>query len=201
MVGQDQVIFFDVDTQVDFMLPVGALYVPGAETLIPALGRLTELARSRGIPIISSADAHAPQDSEFERWPPHCVGGTLGQRKVPETLLSGAVTIPNSAGPLPQGWERAPQVIVEKQTLDVFQTHTLGRVLEGRSNGRFLLYGVVTEYCVLCAAKGLLQRGARVDLVTDAIRELDGACGRQALAELRSAGARLLTAEQVLAGL
>ena len=35
-------IFWDVDTQVDFMLPGGKLYVPGAEKLIPNLKRLTD---------------------------------------------------------------------------------------------------------------------------------------------------------------
>ncbi len=182
------------------MLPVGGLYVPGAEKLIPALGRLTEFARSRGIPIISSADAHAPQDEEFRDWPPHCVRGTFGQRKVPETLLPAAVEIPNSPGSLPAGWERAPQVIVEKQKLDVFHTSTISRVLEGRPAGRFVVYGVVTEFCVECAAAGLLRRGARVDIVTDAIRELEPACGQQVLDELRASGARTVTLEQVLAG-
>ena len=28
-------IFWDVDTQVDFMLPTGKLYVPGAEQIVP----------------------------------------------------------------------------------------------------------------------------------------------------------------------
>jgi nicotinamidase/pyrazinamidase len=190
-------IFFDVDTQIDFLLPVGALYVPGAEKMIPALARLTDFARTHNIPIFSGTDAHAPQDPEFRDWPPHCVAGTLGQRKVPETLLANPLTIPNVPGPLPEGWQRAQQVIVEKQTLDPFETHTLARLLEGRLAGRFVVYGVVTEYCVLCAARGLLGRGARIEIVTDAIREIDPARGRQVLAELEQAGARLTTVAEV----
>ena len=197
-----QTVFFDIDNQVDFLLPVGALYVPGAEKLIPALGRLTEFARSRGIPIISDVDAHAPQDPEFRDWPPHCVRDTLGQRKVAETLLPGAVRIPNDPGPLPQGWERAPQLIVEKQTLDVFENHTIARILEERRAGRYVVYGVVTEYCVRLAVAGLLEAvrpwGAQVEIVTEAIRELDAARGRQALDELRAAGARTVTLEEAL---
>lgn len=200
MAGSNATVFFDVDTQIDFLLPAGALYVPGAENLIPALAKLTEHARSRGIPIIASADAHAPQDEEFAQWPPHCVAGTLGQRKAPETLAPGAVIIPNSPGPLPAGWESAPQVIVEKQKLDVFTTHTIGRVLERHPGARFVLYGVVTEICVRCAAGGLLKRGAQIDIVSDAIRELDAARSRETLRQLRAAGARLLTVEQALAG-
>ena len=192
-------VFFDVDTQVDFMLPVGALYVPGAEHLIPALARLAQFARSRRIPVISTADAHAPQDPEFQQWPPHCVAGTLGQQKVAETLSPGAVTIPNTGEELPPAWEKAPQVIVEKQTLDAFRTHTLSRVLEQRRGSRFVVYGVVTEYCVLCAAQGLLSRGEQIDIVTDAIRALDSAQGRKVLDDLQAAGARLVSVDEVLA--
>jgi nicotinamidase/pyrazinamidase len=191
-------LFFDVDTQVDFLLPVGALYVPGGEKLIPALARLTEFAAGHGIPLLSTADAHDPQDSEFAQWPPHCVAGTLGQKKVPETVLPGAVVIRNSPGALPEGWQRAPQIIIEKQTTDAFQTITLGRVLEARPARRVVLYGVVTEVCVLSAARGLLKRNLQLDIVTDAIRELDRARGGQALAELEAAGARLVTVEQLL---
>src|ERR1035438_3916644 len=93
-------VFFDVDTQKDFLLPVGALYVPGAEHLIPTLAKLFASARHRGIPVISTADAHSERDPEFAQWPPHCIVGTLGQAKIPETLL-------------PDG----QQVIVEKQTV------------------------------------------------------------------------------------
>lgn len=202
MPAQDhiQTIFLDVDTQIDFMLPAGALYVPGAEKLIPALARLTEFAASHGIPVISTGDAHDPQDREFHDWPPHCVAGTLGQHKVAETLLPGAVTIPNSPGPLPEKWGKAAQVVLEKQTLDVFENQTIDRVLQARPAARFVLYGVVTEYCVLCAARGLLKRNAQLDIVTDAVRELDGAKGRQALEELQAAGAHLVTVEQVVSG-
>ena len=192
----EQTLFFDVDTQVDFLLPVGALYVPGGEKLIPALARLTEFAARQSIPLLSTADAHDPQDSEFAQWPPHCVAGTLGQKKVPETVLPGAVVIPDSAGPLPEGWQRAPQIIIEKQTTDAFQTSTLGRVLEARPARRVVLYGVVMEVCVLCAARGLLKRSVQLDIVTDAIREVDRARGDQALAELEAAGARLVSVEQ-----
>ncbi len=190
-------VFFDVDTQIDFLLPVGALYALGAEKIIPALARLTEFAAAHGIPIISTADAHAPQDPEFADWPPHCVAGTLGQRKVPESLLASAVVIPNSAAPLPEDWQRAPQAVVEKQTVNVFQALTLDRVVDARPAGRFVLYGVVTEVCVLYAARGLLKRGGQLDIVRDAIREFDQARGAQALAEMQAAGARLVTVAEV----
>lgn len=188
-------VLFDVDTQVDFMLPVGALYVPGAENLIPTFARLYEWARSRGFPVIASADAHAEQDPEFRDWPPHCVQGTLGQKKVAETLLPGAIEIPNRAGELPPGWQSAPQVIVEKQTLDVFHTATIEPVLAGRPARRYLVFGVVTEYCVRMAALGLLGRGRAVEVLTDATAFLKPEDGQKALEEIVAAGGRLSTTE------
>jgi len=58
---------------------------------------------------------------------------------------------------------------------------------------------VVTEYCVRCAADGLLCRGRRVKLVKDAIRSLDQKKGSEILDELQSRGARLITTEEALA--
>ena len=86
-VNMKNLFFLDVDTQRDFMLPTGALYVPGAERILPKLRRLFDFARKNEISILSSVDAHVPDDPEFKQFPPHCVQGTEGQRKVDETLL------------------------------------------------------------------------------------------------------------------
>jgi len=43
-------VFFDVDSQLDFLYPAGALYVPGAEKIVPAIARLNRFAAERGIP-------------------------------------------------------------------------------------------------------------------------------------------------------
>ncbi len=53
-----QVIFWDVDTQADFMLPGGRLYVPGAEKLIPNLKLLTDQARKNRVFLVSDACVH-----------------------------------------------------------------------------------------------------------------------------------------------
>ena len=74
----EPLVFFDVDTQVDFILPTGALYVPGAEQIVPNLKKLMDYARANRIPVLSSADAHPPDDKSFAQWPPHCVVGTEG---------------------------------------------------------------------------------------------------------------------------
>jgi nicotinamidase/pyrazinamidase len=189
-------VFVDVDTQIDFMYPTGALYVPGAEKILPAVVRLNSLARSRGFPVISTADAHTENDPEFKKWASHCVAGTLGQRKPAATLLEPRRTIPSTPGSVdPAG---AAQIILEKQALDCFTNPNLPALLQRLAADRYVVYGVVTEYCVRSAAMGLLKTGARVELVTDAIRELDTGDARRTLDEFVATGGVLTTAEQLL---
>ena len=74
-------VFVDIDTQIDFLFPAGALYVPGAERILPAIAQLNHYAVEHSMPLISTADAHSENDPEFRTWPPHCVAGTAGQSK------------------------------------------------------------------------------------------------------------------------
>ncbi len=157
-------IFFDVDTQIDFLFPAGALYVPGAESILPALARLNQFAARNHIPLISTMDAHTENDPEFHAWPAHCVTGTVGQRK-PQSLMAG-------------------QHIVEKQTLDCFSSPILPALLDSLQAERYIVYGVVTEICVLHAVTGLLKTGARVELVRDAVMHLDEKAAAQWMAGL-----------------
>ena len=189
------VIFIDVDTQLDFLYPAGALYVPGAERLLPTLARLTRHAADHAIPIVSTADAHAENDPEFRSWPRHCVAGTTGQHKSEATQLSGRMVLPNRAGEF--SLAGAPQIVVEKQSVNAFETHTFASVIEKLAPGRIVVYGVVTEICVLHAVRGLAKFGKPVTVITDAIQELTGPAGRAALAEMRSTGAALATSAEI----
>ncbi|MEK7403789.1 MAG: cysteine hydrolase family protein [Acidobacteriota bacterium] len=184
-------VFFDIDTQIDFLYPAGALYVPGAERLLPTLKRLNQYAAGHGIPVVSTTDAHSENDPEFLQWPPHCVAGTAGQQKPADTLLEPRVVIPTTPGDYAPG--DAQQVIVEKQALDLFTNPNLPRLIERLSAERYVVYGVVTEYCVRCAVLGLLSTRKRVELVTDAIQSLDAGAARRTLDEFTAAGGKLTT--------
>jgi nicotinamidase/pyrazinamidase len=200
-----RVIFWDVDTQRDFMLPGGKLYVPGAEKLIPNLNRLTEQARKDRAFLVSDACVHSPDDPEFQRFPPHCVRGTVGAEIIPETVAERFLVLPNRRNArVPEDLTPYQQVILEKQTLDVFDNPLTEVVLERLEkftdrDAAFFVFGVVTEYCVRCVAKGLLARGRRVSLVEDAIETLKAEDGASALAELRAAGAKMATARDAIA--
>ena len=47
-------VFFDIDTQLDFMYPAGALYVPGAEKIVDQIAALNRFAGAEGIPLVAS---------------------------------------------------------------------------------------------------------------------------------------------------
>lgn len=168
-------IFLDIDTQLDFLLPAGALYAPGAEAIIGNLGRLTAQAVKQGTPLISTMDAHAEDDAEFADWPPHCVAGTMGQKKASVTLASRG------------------QEFITKQSVDCFTNPEMEATLLRLKPGRVFVYGVVTDVCVRFAVDGLLARNYQVGLVTDAIQAISEDAAEQALARWRFAGVKMVT--------
>jgi|ERR1039458_1140275 nicotinamidase/pyrazinamidase len=193
-------IFWEVDVQADFMLPGGKLYVPGAEKLLPKIRKLTDAARRGEVFLVSHGCFHSPNDPEFKQFPPHCVKGTAGAEFVPEALADRLVRVENDVhAKLPVDLFKYQQIILEKQTLDIFETHHADALLERLGNApEFVVFGVVTEYCVSLAVKGLLKRKRRVAVVRDAIATLAAEVGEKTLAELQSLGARLVTTEELL---
>ena len=187
-------VFFDVDTQIDFLYPAGALYVPGAEQIVERIAALNRFAGAHGIPVISTMDAHAEDDPEFKNWPPHCVVGTTGQRKPASTLLERRKVIANAANTAgPVELEGTQQFLLEKQTLDCFATVHLAKVLDALGAERYVVYGVTTDNCVKFAVAGLLQTGKRIELVADAVRGLNATASAEATAAFLAAGGTLTT--------
>jgi len=184
-------VFFDVDTQLDFLYPAGALYVPGAESIVPHVAALNQYAAEHGIPVISTVDAHTENDPEFRAWPPHCVAGTAGQHKPAATLLESRTTI--RSAPEDFHVSNAQQILLEKQSVDCFTNANLPALLERLGAERCVVYGVVTEICVKNAALGLLKTGRNVTLVTDAVRSLDEAKSAQFFQDFTAAGGELAT--------
>ncbi|HET8924752.1 MAG TPA: isochorismatase family cysteine hydrolase [Candidatus Acidoferrum sp.] len=203
-----ETIFWEVDVQADFMLPGGSLYVPGAEKIIANINLLVDAARQGRAFLISSADAHNPNDSELSDWPPHCLKGTPAADLLPEACASPRLVIPNQGGfTLPKDLGAYRQVTLEKNTLDVFDNPNTDTLLARlnpaassafESSLRFVVFGVATEYCVRRTANGLLRRGYLVSVVTDAIRAIDQEKAQQTLETLHSLGVRLITTSEAL---
>jgi nicotinamidase/pyrazinamidase len=202
-------IFWEVDVQVDFMIPGGSLYIPAAEKIIAKIDLLVDAARQGRVFLISSADAHKRDDPELRDWPPHCLKGTPGADLLPEACASPRLVIPNQKGfALPKDLGAYRQVTLEKNTLDVFDNPNTDALLARLSPAgspalepgpQFIVFGVATEYCVRLTADGLLRRGYGVAIVTDAVRAIDQEKAQQTLETLHSHGAQLITTTEALA--
>lgn len=193
-----KVAFWDVDTQADFMLPGGKLYVPGAEKLRPNLKELYAAARRARLPVVATGDAHLPTDEEMREWPPHCLKGTEGQKKLPETVLYRRITVPHDQPVDAPDLRPGTQVILEKCHLDAF-TNPCAREIVTRSGiGAWIVFGVATDYCVRLSVLGLLKLGRQVTVVSDAIKGVADATSKQAVIEMKAAGADFKSTAAVL---
>ncbi len=196
-------IFWEVDVQRDFMLPGGNLYVPGAEKLVPNIRRLTDAARQDRVFLVSHGCFHPPNDPEFKIFPPHCVKGTTGSELIPEALAERVARVANEADArIPTDLSKYQQILLEKQTLNIFESQHADELVQRLgTHPEFVVFGVVTEYCVSFAVKGLLARRRRVAVVQDAIETLKQEDGQKTMADLQQLGARFTTTEQALSAL
>ncbi|MBI5497189.1 MAG: cysteine hydrolase [Deltaproteobacteria bacterium] len=206
-------ILVDVDTQVDFCEPQGALFVSGAPAVMDRCRALVRHAGKTGIPLVGSVDSHAFNAWEFNTnitdgkpgpFPPHCVKGTAGWLKVAGTLAERAYFVPNTRHEVhpPAGWGA---LYFEKEVYSLFANPMAEPVLRqlagaARERPTFTVFGVATDYCVKAACEGLLGLGVgEVELVTDAVAAVVQADGEKVLADLRGRGVRLVTTSQVTA--
>jgi nicotinamidase/pyrazinamidase len=200
MLDPSTTVFVDVDTQVDFVHPTGALYVPHAETLEPAFARLLHAARAAGASIVASADAHPADDPEFAIFPPHCLAGSPGARRVASTAPAEAFVVSadgtRAGSPTP-----GATVVLEKVAFDLFTNPAADAVLEDTGATSAIVFGLALDYCVRAAALGLRARGYDTVLVTDATKPVTPEGGAKAEAELREAGVRFLTTDEVIAAM
>jgi nicotinamidase/pyrazinamidase len=198
-------ILWDVDTQVDFVRADGKLAVPGAEDALPEMARLVDWARAEGIPHVASADDHELTDDEisdepdFERtYPPHCLRGTRGAAKVPET--EQADPVPLALTRVPERFVRGREFLLLKKSFDVFTNPNAERLLELLDPEEVVLFGVATDVCNDAAINGLLDRGRTVTFVEDASRGLDEARTAACTARWRDRGVRFSSAADLPMG-
>ena len=193
-------VFIDIDTQIDFIDSDGALFVPGAEELRENLRALTNYALENGVKIIASADAHPADDKEFEVFPPHCVQGMTGQKKIEETSVVNTRVIKNTPTDVPPDdlLAQADQILLEKQAYDVFTNPNAVKLVEAADADEHIVYGVATDYCVKAAALGLLAQGYRVVVVEDAIAAVTEETGNEALALMKEKGATFKSTHEVI---
>jgi len=192
-------VLIDVDTQYDFMKRDGALYVPEAEDIIPRVADLLEYAAGCRIRVISTMDTHAKDDPEFARFPPHCVKGTPGWRKIEESFLDERIQLPvDWKPPLPKNILDYPQIIIEKPTFDAFSNPAMEALIEKLNRPECMVFGVATDYCVKLACLGLLKRQCKVNLIINATRPVLERTGRETIEELKAKGVEFITTAEVM---
>ena len=198
-------VLWDVDTQVDFVRADGKLAVPGSEEALPAMARLVEAARAAGIPHVASADDHELTDAEISEdpdfsttYPPHCLRGTRGAEKVPETRQDDPV--PLGLGDVPERWLQGREFLLLKKHFDVFTNPNADTLLELLDPEEVVVFGVATDVCDDAAIRGLRERGRRVAFVEEASRGLDAGRTAACTAAWRGLGVRFATVDEALAG-
>lgn len=209
---RSDLLFWDVDTQHDFMRADGRLYVPDSQAILGELRTLTDFAHRQGIRILASSDDHLETDAEISdtpdwiaTFPPHCMRGTPGQRKVPETTLHHPMHVspgPMDPGPLAAAVCRHEgDILFTKHTVDSFTNPNLVTVVRAIDPAAIVLYGVATDVCNHYAVEGILRHfpGIRLSVVTDAMRAISVTNGEALLVNWAGRGVRLITTAEATA--
>ena len=203
-------LLWDVDTQVDFVRAGAKLPVPGAEDAAPAMARLVRWAFEHGLVHLATADDHELTDPELSdepdyetTYPPHCLRGTPGAAKIPETAQLDPLPISLTPYPpelLPRLVDGHRELLVLKKTYSAFSNPNLEPVIVSLAPTEVLVFGVATDVCNHAAIMGLVARGYDVAFVEDASRGLSEERVAAALAQWRAAGVRFTTPDEVVAG-
>lgn len=177
-------LFWNVDTQKDFINPDGKLYVKGAEKLKQNWKQLTQLANKNSIRVINTADHHFYNSAELDEspdfintFPEHCISGTEGAEFIDET---------NPKEPATFNWDKEYLItqelfdrnkyrnyIIRKDAFDVFSGNQWTNTILDMINPKtVVVYGVTTNVCVDYAVKGLLKKVKNIIVIEDAIKEL-----------------------------
>lgn len=177
-------LFWNVDTQIDFVYPRGKLYVQGAEDLRPQWKELTELAKENSIRVVNTADYHYSNSAELDSspdfvntFPEHCMAGTRGADYIKETDPEDSIIF---------DWDKeyliTPELfnsddhrnfIIRKDAFDVFDGNPMtDTILKQLNPDTVVVYGVTTNVCVDAAVKGLVKKVNKVYVIKDAIKEL-----------------------------
>ena len=176
-----------IDFQNDFT-PGGALAVEGGDEIAEPVIRLAGSVDA----VFATRDWHPPDHASFETqggpWPVHCVVGTRGASLHPamaEVELDGIVDV---------GRER------DDEGYSGFENSDLAELLHDRGVERVYVCGLATDYCVRASAIDACREGFDVTVVEDAIRavNVDPGDGERALEDMRAAGARVASSEELL---
>ncbi len=204
-------VYWDVDTQNDFMLADGRLYVPDAESIIANLQRLTEHARAKGIRIVASADDHTAEDAEIAdepdftvTFPPHCMRGTEGQKRIQETTPLNPLIVdpqPREPAELIEVVRAHPgEIVLHKQTVRVFDNPNTATVVDALDPDAVFVYGVALDICNRHAVEGLqaYRPDTAISVILDASKPIDAATADALLERWETQGVELISTDDAV---
>ena len=177
-----------VDFQNDFC-PGGALAVEEGDQIAEPIKRLAPEFDH----VFATRDWHPPDHSSFETeggpWPVHCVQGTPGAELHPSMREIETDAIADV------GRER------EDQGYSGFEKSDLAKWMRERRVDEVAVCGLATDYCVRASTIDACGEGFDTTVVTDAIRavDLEAGDGERAIDDMKAAGAKVATSDEVLA--
>lgn len=175
------VLFWNVDTQIDFVEPNGKLYVEGAELKKPIWKEITAFAKKRDIKVVNTCDSHNHESKEISdkpdfnvTFPPHCMENTEGAKYVSETTPEEPKVFRwDTSYNIDKKMLENRNIVITKDAFDAFigSPHT-NKIVSLLNPKKVFVYGVATNVCVDRAVIGLAERGYKVYVIEDAIKEL-----------------------------
>jgi len=208
----DDTIFWNVDTQYDFMRPDGKLPGgggDGAEAIEEALAKVTQKARAENIRVINTADYHNQDSDEFsedpdlqETFPPHCLAGSGGAEYVPATEPEDPLELDwRGEADWAEVMDHEGDFVLYKDAFDVFagelESPHADDLVETLDPDRAVVYGVATDVCVDYAVEGLLDRGVDVYVVEDAVKGIDPEASEESVSRWSARGAKIGSTEDL----
>lgn len=166
-----------VDMQRGFLEEGNPLYC-GAEArqIIPNVQRLLDRELEKGSALIFTQDSHAPDDKEFQMFPPHCIEGTKEVEIIPELA-------------------NYPGQRLEKTRYSAFYDTDLDDRLAALKPDKLIVCGICTDICVLHTVAGARNRDYPVEIYTDCVASFDEEAHRFALKHMEKIlGAKLVAA-------
>jgi nicotinamidase-related amidase len=188
-------ILIDIDTQKDFLLAAGKDCIRNHRRVLAHIRRVMAWARYRDVPIISTAEIRPNGDDAVGC----CIDGSDGQKKIRYTLFDNKVTFAADGNTdLPRDMlRRYRQVILHKRCVDPFDEPRIDRLLSEVRANEFILVGAGLEGAIKATALGLLQRGKRVIVISDAVGSHNKREAKLALRKMEAKGAKLIDTKKL----
>jgi len=181
-------VLVDVDTQKDFLIACGASCIKNHRRILMNIRRAYAWARTKHIRVVSTALCKPGKNGDK-----FCIAGTDGQKKVSYTLRNKRFIFEadNSTDLSRDLFTRFDQIILNKRCENPFDEPRVERLLTELKADEFVVIGALGEGAVASTVLGLLQRGKRVVVLTDAVGVLDRHAADIAFRKMKAKGAIL----------